>query len=165
MKRDKIQKITYHVRSYSYQKKDRLAGLYLGITIERKTIKIPLEIYFKESLYDPNKEQYRYDGINDREIADLNLIINKEKGKVNDLLRQYRLSGQTVTHLQFKRDFLNYASRDNFITWANAFLEDQKITGVLSEQTYKNKKNRLKHLSNFVNQNILFAELTYIIAE
>ncbi|WP_136826801.1 hypothetical protein [Pedobacter cryophilus] len=61
MKRDKIQKITYHVRSYSYQKKDRLAGLYLGVTIERKTIKIPLEIYFKEVLFDATKEQYKYD--------------------------------------------------------------------------------------------------------
>ncbi|WP_169303358.1 tyrosine-type recombinase/integrase [Pedobacter cryophilus] len=76
------------------------------------------------------------------------------------ILRQYRLSGQTVTHAQFKRDFLNYASRDNFIAWADAFLEDQKISGLMSEQTYKNKKNRLKHFSEFANKQVLFAELT-----
>lgn len=159
-----IQKITYHVRAYNYTRaNDDKAGLYLGLTINRDTKKIPIEIFVKPELWDAKKETIKYNGLDDLEIRDLNLLINKEKGKANELLRKYRLAERPVNHDQFKRDFLNYASLDNFLSWSSDYLEHQKLNRKIAIQTYKNKKSRLNHFVNFAKKNktnILFSDLT-----
>jgi hypothetical protein len=86
-----MQKISYHIRPFDYVKKNGVVAFFLRLTIDRTSIRIPLEIEFFVALFDSDKEQFRYDGINDEEIAELNIIFNTEKGKANDLIRFYNL--------------------------------------------------------------------------
>lgn len=154
-----MQRISYAIRFFEHVKKNGKAGLYLQLTIDRIPRRISLELEFYPQLFDKDKEQFKYDGVNDEEITDLNLLINKEKGKANELLRRYRLADREVTHQSFKLDFLNYASRDNFVSWAKAKLEAANMADTIKLQTYKNKKNRLKHFETFTKGNVLFSEI------
>ncbi len=155
-----MQKISYSVRFFEYKKKSGKAGIYLQLVIDRIARRIPLELEFYPELFDKVKEQFRYDGVNDQEITDLNLLINKEKAKANELLRRYRLADRKVTHDNFKMEFLNYASRDKFVEWSKQKLESLKMGDLIKTQTYKHKKSRLKHFEEFAGTDILFNELS-----
>jgi integrase/recombinase XerD len=154
-----MQKISYHIRPFDYVKKNGVVAFFLRLTIDRTSIRIPLEIEFFAALFDSDKEQFRYDGINDEEIAELNIIFNTEKGKANDLIRFYRLSKRKVDPQTFKSDFLNFASRDEFIFWAEQKLQSDLAGDIIKNQTFKNKRNRLSHFKNFVKGHILFSEV------
>lgn len=81
MKRCISQRISYHVRTYDYSKNNSRVGFYMSVTIDRNTKRIPLDIYFYKELFDPKSEQIRLDGINNKEITDLNLMIKSRKRK------------------------------------------------------------------------------------
>jgi site-specific recombinase XerD len=156
-----MQKISYNIRFFEHVKKNGKSRIYLQLTIDRVARRIPLELEYYSALFDKQKEHFKYNGVNDEESRDLNLIINQEKARANEIVRYYRLSGKKLTHNLFKSEFLNYASRDSFFNWAESkILEDYRSENI-AEQTFKNKKNRLKHFNEFAGDKLTFSQIDY----
>lgn len=90
---------------------------------------------------------------------DLNIILNTEKSKANEIIRHYRLASRTLTHKDFKNEFLNYGSRELFIQWVLNRIHEKYIGEQIAVQTYKNKKTHLLHLESFTGKELTFSDI------
>jgi len=117
------------------------------------TERIPLSLYADPKLWNAEKEIVKEVS---SEEADLNLLINREKTKINEIKIFYKLSRRTPTLKNFVRDFKNDMSFGNFIKFFGHVLQERKPT--IDNSTYAKEKTILNKLKAF-RSSILFTEI------
>ena len=117
------------------------------------TERIPLGLYVDPKLWLPKKEMLREVS---SEEADLNLLINREKTKVNEIKIFYKLARKTPTLESFVRDFKNDMSFGNFLKFFKYVLQERKST--IDASTYAKENTILNKLTEFRSP-ILFTDI------
>lgn len=86
---------------------------------------------------------------------DFNLIINKDKAKINNILVRHRLSGDSLTPTIIKKEFQSNVVTGFFVPWMIAQIEER----IHLESTKKAQKAIAHKLENF-QRKILFEDIS-----
>jgi site-specific recombinase XerD len=146
-------KLTYNKKRVS---EDGQASLYLQVIIQRKKIMINLDIRFYVVLVDELQIIPRTN--NDLDVADYNILITRELGKINDIFRMARLQDRIITPEQFKKELSQYGSRHDFIEFWTNEVNEREQKGIIRDSTAKAHRSSLACLKTFCDK-LVFAEI------
>lgn len=93
---------------------------------------------------------------NDTQANDHNMEIRAAVGKANDILLHYRLSHRVLTIEIFKKEYLNYFNRQNFLDFMAKQIEVRRAE--LAPGTYQNHKHACVKLMGW-RPNLMFTDL------
>ncbi|WP_461791700.1 Arm DNA-binding domain-containing protein [Pedobacter sp.] len=99
------------------QKKTGKHPFGLQIVINGDARMLPINIIWYARDFDSRTETFKFNDEHPDIVRDLNLIVGKEKARVNDILTRYRLTNKVLTLKQFRWEFSNYTSRENVHEW------------------------------------------------
>lgn len=117
------------------------------------TERIPLSLYADPKLWLPKKQMVKEVSV---EAADLNLLINREKTKINEIKIFYKLARKTPSLQNFVRDYKNDMSFGNFLKFFEHVLKERRST--IDKSTYAKEQTILNKLREFRNP-ILFTDI------
>lgn len=137
---------------------DGTASVYLQVIINSDRTTIPLGISWPISYFDNKSGTFLPRQKSDSEAQDFNMLVQKEKAKINEIFMFYRHSDFELSIEQFHKEYSRYGAKKNFLIWAELDNEDRYADGKISLQTYKNTKSQLKKISEWKPE-IRFGEL------
>ena len=117
------------------------------------TERIPLGLYVDPKLWLPKKEVAREAS---EDEADLNLLINREKSKINEIKIFYKLARKAPNLNNFVRDFKNDMSFGNFLKFFQHILKERRAT--IDRSTYAKEQTILNKLKAFRDP-VLFTDI------
>jgi integrase len=85
-----------------------------------------------------------------QKAADHNLLIGQALGTANEIAIRYRLSKRHLTADEFLREYNSGASRECFLTYMDARIDERYRRGQISELTQKSHRSTLNKLKEFV---------------
>jgi integrase len=85
-----------------------------------------------------------------KKAADYNLLIGQAAGKANQIAIRYRLSERHLTPDEFLREYNTGASKEDFLAYMSARIEERYRRSQISENTYKSHNSTLVKLREFV---------------
>lgn len=115
---------------YDYMKKDGTCPLYIYVSIDGHYDRIPLKLSWPPSQFDKDAGSILARGKDDKDFSDYQLIIDSELAKVNEIMKDYRLSNRTLTIEMLIKEYNSYTSRKDFFS----FYEND------AKERYKRKK-------------------------
>ncbi|MCO6500733.1 MAG: site-specific integrase [Vicingus serpentipes] len=143
-----------------YVKKNGKASVLLQIIINRKKRYIPTGVEVQPYLFNSNTGKIQSGGaLSKNDAFDLNLVLQKEIAKANDLIIEARLRKEMITADSFKDLFLKaeILSKTNFTDFLNEEIE--RLKGSRQKSTIKTYEKTIRKLSQFRND-VSFGELT-----
>ncbi|GAB3339558.1 site-specific integrase [Larkinella ripae] len=125
-----------------YVKKDGSSPLYIYVSIDGNKDRLPVKLSWPPSHFDKKAGKILARTKGDKDHSDYQMMIDSEMAKVNEIFKEYRLSGKTLTMEALIRDFNSFSSRKDFFTFAQKDILER----------YKRKKielgSRNAHLSS-----------------
>lgn len=140
------------------------AAVYLQILLNSKRLTIPLGVSWPVNKFDNQAGVFKERFKSDQEANDYNMLVNKEKAKVNDILMYYRHSDVEITLDKFKTDYKGYDTRHDFITWFQKEIAYRFQIKNISVNTKKSDLTVFKTLQDF-RHSISFSELNQNLLE
>ncbi|GAB3256193.1 site-specific integrase [Larkinella harenae] len=108
-------------------RKDGTSPLYIYVNVDGQKDRIPLKLAWPPSYFDKKAGKILPRKKDDKDCSDFRMIIDTEVGKINDIFKEYRLSGKVLTIALLLKDYNNFTSRKDFFTFAiNDCLERYK---------------------------------------
>ncbi|GAB3892486.1 hypothetical protein GCM10028803_05360 [Larkinella knui] len=101
-----------------YVKKDGTSALYIYVSVDGQNERIALKLGWPPKFFDKVKGKILPRGKADKDFSDYQLMIDTEIGKVNEIFKEYRLAGKTLTIGQLLKDYNSFTSRKDFFTFA-----------------------------------------------
>lgn len=89
----------------SYVRKDGMSAIYLQVIFDREVLHIPIKAYWYPAHWKNGRAAERF--ANDRQAKDLNLIIQDNEARANEILIQYRLRRKVLTKPLFQIEWIN----------------------------------------------------------
>lgn len=117
------------------------------------TEKIPLGLYINPKDWNPKK---RLAFERNQELVDLNLVLKRELGKLNELQIFYRLSSIHPEINRVVRDYRNELGMNNFISFFKQILKERKH--IISPSTYDKEESICNKLERF-RKKIAFSDI------
>lgn len=146
-------KVTIKRRNES-ERADGRAALYAVLNIERKKIRIPLDIAVFSEEWDASAERIKG---RSKDVKDKNLIISNTKAKITDILVRARLTGETLTKDLFLQRYRQPAQTLNFLDYARKHLQD--LRNGFQPETMRHHQAALRKLEAY-NPNLNIDEIT-----
>ena len=85
-----------------------------------------------------------------KKAADFNLLIGQAEGKANEIAIRYRLSQRHLTADEFLREYNTGASKEDFLVYMGARIEERYRRGQITQNTHKSHHSTLTKLREFV---------------
>ncbi|WP_165840913.1 site-specific integrase [Larkinella punicea] len=101
-----------------YLKKDGTSPLYIYVNVDGQKDRLSIKLSWPPAFFDKTAGKILPRTKNDKDFSDYQLMIDSEIGKVNEIFKEYRLSGKTLTIEGLFRDFHSYSSRKDFLTFS-----------------------------------------------
>lgn len=152
--------------------KNGLNTVRLQVILNRKVIPLPLGFAWPELLWDKeagkclanlpagqrtsaNTEQLRaVQAVVGEDLSakasDYNLLIGQALGTANEIAIRYRLSKRHLTPDEFLREYNSGASREDFLAYMDARIDERYRRSQITELTYKSHHSTLNKLKEFV---------------
>lgn len=146
-------KVTIKRRNES-EHADGRAALYAVLNIERKKIRIPLDIAVTSNEWDVDAERVKG---RTKDVRDKNLIISNTKAKISDILVRARLTGETLTKDSFLALYRRPGETMNFVDYARRHLDSLKTA--LQPETIRHHAAALNKLQSYC-PGLQIAEIT-----
>jgi integrase/recombinase XerD len=140
-------------------KKDGSAALYLRVTINRQSKKIPVKISWPVNQWDEAKQVCRPRHKADKECDDINLILRDTLARATEIFVQYRLRRLGLSIDTFLKEFNSNFNRDNFLVYYEQKMKNRLRDGEISSGSFRIHLTTLNHLKTWKKE-ILFSELT-----
>lgn len=137
---------------------DAGAAVYLQIIINSKRTTVPMKISWPVAFFDNKAGTFLPRHKGDAEAQDMNMLVQKEKAKINEIFIFYRHSDFELSVDQFQKEYSRYGARRNFLTWGELDNDDRYQAGKITHQTWKNTKSQLKKISLW-KEDVRFAEI------
>jgi integrase len=83
------------------------------------------------------------------ESSDLNLLLQKDISRANEILVEYRLKQNDLTPEKFKKLYYNPLNLDDFLSWMSAKIEERFVQRDISEGTKAVHNTVVNHLRIF----------------
>ena len=123
---------------------DGTAPLYAHLYIARERVRINLEIYVTESEWDNESEHFR--GRSQRSV-DGNLMIDRIRSRMNDILVRSRLDGRPLTKESFLEQYRRGTDSQKFVDYAWRHLKE--TTPGLQPETVRHHGAALRKLEAY----------------
>lgn len=130
----------------SYKKKDGTSRFYIRVTLNRKTKKIPLNLYINPDFYNPKTKRIK----EVREVPDAkrnNLYLKEKESEVEEIIIELERRKQPVTFNNILNIYSNKEVNGSFIEFARAKLESERNT--LKLNSYKGNKFAIDKLERY----------------
>ncbi|GHB44275.1 transposase [Mongoliitalea lutea] len=137
---------------------DGTASVYLQVIIDSDRTTIPLKVSWPIKFFDNRTGMFLPRNKSDKDAQDFNMLVQKEKAKINEIFMFYRHSDFELSIEQFHKEYSRYGAKKNFLIWAELDNEDRYAEGKISQQTYKNTKSQLKKIAEWKSE-IRFGEI------
>lgn len=134
------------------------AAVYLQVIINGKRTTIPMKVSWPVAFFDNKSGTFLPRHKGDTEAQDMNMLVQKEKAKINEIFIFYRHSDFELNTEQFQKEYSRYGARRNFIAWAELDNDDRYSQGKISHQTWKNTKSQLKKISTW-KEDVRFSDI------
>ncbi|EMS34640.1 hypothetical protein C943_03327 [Mariniradius saccharolyticus AK6] len=141
-----------------------MAAVYLQIIINSQRTTIPLKVSWPVDSFDNKSGIFLPRQKHDQEAQDFNMLVQKEKAKVNDIFMFYRHSDFELTVEQFHKEYSRYGAKKDFLVWADTENDERYQAGKVELQTYKNTKSQLRKLAAW-KEEIRFSEINQELME
>lgn len=132
-----------------YINKSGKAALIILVTINRKLIKVPLNLYWEPRFYDFEKNELIPRGKKDQDMIDAYIVINKVRSDINDIFIKYRTTALSLSIEIFKRELAGSNSRKDFIEYMEKKVMYRYRGGLISEPTFLKHKGTVEKLKLF----------------
>ncbi len=93
------------------------------------------------------------------DYKDRNLELQSNIGKAIEILKEYRLAGSTITPAAFKREFRSNATRQDFIAYMRAKIENEYQRHIISPATKVIHLNSAAKLEAYAGR-VMFADIS-----
>lgn len=84
-----------------------------------------------------------------QKAADYNLLIGQAAAKANEIAIRYRLSNRHLTADEFLREYNSGASKEDFLVYMGARINERYRRGQITQNTYKSHHSTLNKLRQF----------------
>lgn len=119
----------------------------IQLYIKREKVAITLrDMEIEEKDWDPDKQKVKKSF---PDYKDRNLQLQSYVAKAVDILKEYRLADIEISAAAFKREFRNDASRQDFLAFMAAKIENEYERHIISPATKKIHENCLEKLRAF----------------
>lgn len=132
---------------HAHIKKDGTSAIYLRVTIDRQTQRLPLAIYWPPKYFRDGECLPRHKG--DGQARDYNLIIRDALAKGNEILIEYRLRRRVITMESFIQEFEEGNPSEDFIAYMSAKMEQRLREREITLRSYTTQLVTLNHLKNW----------------
>lgn len=140
-------------------KKDGTCDIMLQVIINRKNLKISTGLNWPVEFFDKDQGLCKPRWKGDTTAADQNIELRQALTKANEILFHYRTSGKQLDLPTFKREFMNYYNRANFLEFMQTIRQRQLRLGVITKGTAENHRQTLLLLSRY-KPNLIMADIT-----
>jgi len=153
--------LTYNKQRIS---KSNFATIYLRVIIERKKYDINLDFSWDVSKINQEAQCLMPTIKNDIACNDYNMLIKTELNKINEIFRLARLGFRTIDIEQFKKEYANFESREDFIVVWSQMMEERVNHGMIKKSTRDSNSSSLEALKKFMPK-LIFAEINVSLLE
>ena len=129
---------------HAHVRKDGTAAIYLRITVERQSQRLPLHLHWPPAFFRDGECVERWKG--DGQARDFNLIIRDALAKANDILIEYRLRRRAITLEGFVQEYEQGRPSEDFIAYMTAKLEQRLREKEITLRSYTTQLVTLNHL-------------------
>ncbi len=152
--------ISYKIILHNVLDKQGKAQLHLQFFLHKKRERIPLQLYCSPKEWDPINQRIRNSA--DR-ASDLNLILEKEKARMNDIIIDARLRGIELTTEFILDELKNPDLRHDFLKWMARDIESRK--GLIAKRALHHHKCVLRKLQVLCDGKLKFSEINFELLE
>jgi integrase/recombinase XerD len=141
------------------KKKDGSRPVYIYLYIEKERTRINTKVSVQEDQWDDKKAMIKG---RTKDVADQNLIIEKCRSRINQILVKYRLGNKTLTTELFRSEYANPSYELNFLTWMEQEIKIKKYeVGPRRIIKYNTILNKLKEYKSVIH----FSEIDHFFIE
>lgn len=141
-----------------YLKKDGTSEIFLQVLINSQKKMIGLGIYWPVEKFDRKSGLCLRLHAKDTIWSDYNLIIREAIGRANDIITFYRLSGRSLSIVDFEREYGAYFNKSSFIAYFEHKLQERLSKGLIAANTHRSQKYSLGILKK-ISPQLSFAQL------
>jgi len=127
-----------------YTNKDGTNSVYLRLYIDRKKKDFSLKINVVPELWNEKTSRVKPKHLH---AITINLLIDKNLHKANEIIMQSNLFNTVLTFEQFERDFINTGNKKDFILYAETYINDNKHR--YAKETYKAYQSRINNIKEY----------------
>lgn len=142
-----------------YTRQDGTSSVILQLYIKRQRVVLPTGLHIDPVYWDPERRLVKP---NHEKASDYNLIIEKCRSQVNDILIRYRLAGKEITPRLLKVEFSNPTQFIFFTDWTKHDILGRK--GIIASSTIEMHLSVINDLEKF-QKKITFAEIDFAFLE
>jgi len=136
---------------------DGKCPIILQLYIKRQKVAITLpEMEIDPIHWDDTKQQVKK---SHPDYRDRNLELQSNIGKAIEILKEYRLAGGNITPTSFKREFKSNATRQDFIAYMRAKIDNEYQRHIISPATKVIHLNSVSKLETYGGR-IMFADIS-----
>lgn len=99
-----------------YVKKDGTAALYIYVSVDGEKDRIPLQLAWPPKFFDKEAGRLLPRKKDDPDLTDFTVLAEMEIGKLNEIIKSYRLSERTLSLSTLLKEYYSYTSRLDFLT-------------------------------------------------
>lgn len=127
--------------SSSYENKAGLRKIYLQVFINTKKVMLPVDIAIKEADWDAVKCCMRRGA---ERAADINLMIEKARSVIADIMIKYNLEGKQITPNMLKAEYKNPTRMVDFYTWVETEISRRVELASSTQIMHRSIINKMK---------------------
>ncbi|GAB4042148.1 tyrosine-type recombinase/integrase [Spirosoma litoris] len=132
-----------------YVKKDGTAAIYIYVSVNGDFERIPLKLSWPPKFFDKDAGKLIARKKDDPDLTDYNLMIEAEIGKLNEIIKTYRLGERPLTLTILLSEYYSYTSRLDFLSWWDGDLKERKKRRKIEDNTAKGHRSALNKLREF----------------
>lgn len=136
-----------------YVRNDGFVRIYHFVNLYKKRVKLAGNVYIESLFWDESSGKAKGKS---KKARDYNLLLEKERATLNEILIRYRLSGRELTIEQLKKEFSNPDVYTDFKSWLKYNINSRKDITDSTSQIHLTVYNEL----NKFRKSILFADIT-----
>lgn len=153
---------THSAKLYAFQKPNKAGdiGLYLAVTMSRKTKYISLKLFWPGAYFDFVNQQILKRASRDKGYSDTMMVINQHINKCNEIFVNFRLRDVDLEMETFLHEYYNFNLKKDFKIYFESKITARYKRDGISVTTKKNHTNTLNKLKAFHTGELPFEKVT-----
>jgi site-specific recombinase XerD len=151
------QGVSFKVFAHDHVRADKTNSLFLRVIIERKKREFNLKTSWPSAFFDAERQEAKPRHSRDKEVENVNMIINEAKGRASRIKLRYFTDGKSLSLDIFQKEFENYESRDNFLFYWSEKIEVLYRKGNVGKMTMIRQKTNHSRFKQFLGNASFFS--------
>lgn len=132
-----------------FVKKDGTSALYIYVSIDGDWERIPLKLSWPPKYFDKDAGRLLPRQKDDPDVSDYMMMAEMEIGKLNEIIKSYRLSQRMISLQVLLKEYYSYTSRLNFLAWWDGDLKERRKRRKIEDSTATGHRTSLNKFIQF----------------